>query len=96
MVETPRFRCRGTGSIPGLGTKIPHVAWRGWGWQGEFHSLGNVQHLYMQSVLSTSLGDTIPFLPPFLALLFTLEGEEDITVLILSLVLLHCDSRSGN
>ena len=87
----------GTGSIPGLGTKIPRAAWRGWGWGRELHSLGNVQHLYTQSVLSTSLGATIPALPPFLELLFTLEEEEDLTVLILSLVLLlYCDSGNGN
>lgn len=55
----------------------------------EFHSLGNVQHLYTQSVLSTSLAAPIPSLPPFLELLFTLEGKEGRTVLILSLVLLH-------
>ena len=29
MVKTPRFHCRGAGSIPGRGTKIPHAAWRG-------------------------------------------------------------------
>ena len=25
MAETPRFQCRDPGSIPGQGTKIPHV-----------------------------------------------------------------------
>ena len=27
VVKTPRFQCRGTGMIPGQGTKIPHAAW---------------------------------------------------------------------
>ena len=26
MVRTPRFHCRGMGSIPGWGTKIPYAA----------------------------------------------------------------------
>ena len=29
MVRTWRFHCRGVGSIPGRGTKIPQVAWHG-------------------------------------------------------------------
>ena len=29
VVRTPRFHCRGTGSIPGPGTKIPYAARRG-------------------------------------------------------------------
>ena len=29
VVKTPCFQCRGTGSIPGLGTKIPHAMLRG-------------------------------------------------------------------
>ena len=28
MVKTPCFHCRGRGSIPGRGTKIPHATWR--------------------------------------------------------------------
>ena len=29
MVRTPRFHCRGPGSIPGQGTKILHAVWHG-------------------------------------------------------------------
>ena len=29
MVRAPRFHCRGLGSIPGRGTKIPQAAQRG-------------------------------------------------------------------
>ena len=29
MVETLSFHCRGTGLIPGWGTKIPHIMWHG-------------------------------------------------------------------
>ena len=29
VVRTWHFHCSGTGSIPGWGTKIPQVAWRG-------------------------------------------------------------------
>ena len=28
-VKTWRFHCRGPGSIPSLGTKIPHASWHG-------------------------------------------------------------------
>ena len=28
-VETLSFQCRGMGSIPGQGTKIPHAVWHG-------------------------------------------------------------------
>ena len=28
-VKTPRFHCRGTGSTPTWGTKIPHALWLG-------------------------------------------------------------------
>ena len=27
MVKDPHFQCRGVGSIPGWGTKIPHARW---------------------------------------------------------------------
>ena len=29
MVKTPCFHCRGTGSVPGRGTKILHATWCG-------------------------------------------------------------------
>ena len=28
VVKTPHFHCRGAGSIPGRGAKVPHTVWR--------------------------------------------------------------------
>ena len=30
MVKTPRFHCRGVGSVPGQGSKTPHAVLHGW------------------------------------------------------------------